>query len=261
MATERKRPGSGKRKARELHAARAAKVVDPVQTRRQKMIADGSLILADLSKQAPNNSYCPPTEYSDTEFTCVDCGKEEVWTVRQQQWWYEVAKGSINAGAIRCRDCRRIDRLVKKAAQWPLSKKPIAVVLETDDSQTRRMKQILTKLDPELVMVSRPTTRGWDRGIWHVLPGTRFISLGSEWLACDEWSSQTTGKFVSYLQHQRLRRPMLFHGSTTDLKRKVAESVRLAGWKVVEVDGSKADWIESDWRDAVSSLLKLKNAG
>ena len=68
------------------------------------MPSDG--IPADLGQQAPNNSYAPPTFYRDYEFTCVDCGRREVWTAEQQKWWYEVAKGSIYSGAKRCRDCR-----------------------------------------------------------------------------------------------------------------------------------------------------------
>jgi hypothetical protein len=67
-------------------------------------------ITADPSKQAPNNSYSPPLFYEDRPFVCVDCGKEEVWTAKQQQWWYEVARGSIYSGAIRCRACRRKSR-------------------------------------------------------------------------------------------------------------------------------------------------------
>ncbi|MEX1095674.1 MAG: zinc-ribbon domain-containing protein [Planctomycetales bacterium] len=65
-------------------------------------------MLADLSKQVPNNSYGPPVLfYVDKPFACIDCGKDEVWTARQQQWYYEVAKGSLYATAVRCRDCRR----------------------------------------------------------------------------------------------------------------------------------------------------------
>lgn len=64
-------------------------------------------IAADLSQQAPNNSYSPPLYYEDREFTCVDCGREEVWTAGQQKWWYEVAKGPIFSTAIRCRACRQ----------------------------------------------------------------------------------------------------------------------------------------------------------
>ncbi len=229
--------------------------------RREKMLADGSLIMADLSKQAPNNSYSPPTEYRDTEFTCVDCGKEEVWTAQQQQWWYEVAKGPINGRAIRCRDCRRIDRIVKKAAQWPLQKKPIVVVLETESSIIRRMKKVLSDLDSELIVVSELTTRGWDQGLWHVLPGTRFISFGSYWLSCNERHSKAAGELQKSFLHQRLRRPILFHGTATCLSQETAESLRQAGWNAVEVDCTKADGIESDWRDNVSSFLKLNRPG
>lgn len=71
-------------------------------------------ISADLSKQAPNNSYSPLLFYEDTPFVCVDCGKEEIWTAKQQQWWYEVAKGSIYSGAIRCRACRQARRAKRK---------------------------------------------------------------------------------------------------------------------------------------------------
>lgn len=71
-------------------------------------------ILADRSQQAPNNSYGPPAYYEDLKFRCVDCGKREVWTAEQQQWWYEVAKGPIYATATRCRNCRQKRRLAKE---------------------------------------------------------------------------------------------------------------------------------------------------
>jgi len=71
-------------------------------------------IPADPSKQAPNNSYSPLEFYEDTPFVCVDCGKEEIWTAKQQQWWYEVAKGSIYSRATRCRTCRRARRARRK---------------------------------------------------------------------------------------------------------------------------------------------------
>ena len=68
-------------------------------------------IQADLTRQAPNNSYGGgPLYYEDMEFTCTDCGRRETWTDRQQQWWYEVAKGPIYSTAIRCRACRRARR-------------------------------------------------------------------------------------------------------------------------------------------------------
>jgi hypothetical protein len=64
---------------------------------------------------APHNSYFDPDfaargYYLDQPFTCVDCGKDEVWTATQQKWWYEVAKGDVFTTARRCRICRRRDR-------------------------------------------------------------------------------------------------------------------------------------------------------
>jgi putative zinc ribbon protein len=67
-------------------------------------------IAADLSRQAPNNSYSPPTFYEDMPFTCVDCGAEELWTAEQQKWWYEEAKGPVQSTAVRCRACRQARR-------------------------------------------------------------------------------------------------------------------------------------------------------
>ena len=45
--------------------------------------------------------------YLDYEFNCKDCGKVEVWTGRQQKWWYEVARGEMEQTAVRCRSCRQ----------------------------------------------------------------------------------------------------------------------------------------------------------
>jgi len=76
-----------------------------------------SRIPADTSQQAPNNSYSPKLFYEDTPFTCVDCGKEEIWTAKQQKWWHEVAKGEIYSRAIRCRGCRQALRRAKNREQ------------------------------------------------------------------------------------------------------------------------------------------------
>jgi len=89
---------------------------DLVSRRREKKrIAENSAVPgippgaveADTSRQVPNNSYnLPPTFYIVIAFKCCDCGSEEVWTAEQQKWFYEVAKGTLYATAVRCRDCR-----------------------------------------------------------------------------------------------------------------------------------------------------------
>lgn len=59
----------------------------------------------------PNNSYdAPPAFYVDKPFKCIDCGTEEVWTAKQQKWYYEQEKGTLYATAVRCRACRRKNR-------------------------------------------------------------------------------------------------------------------------------------------------------
>jgi hypothetical protein len=67
---------------------------------------------ADPAKLLHDTTYGPrPRFYVDRPFTCVDCGKVEVWTAAEQKWWYEEAKGKIASQANRCGDCRRKRRL------------------------------------------------------------------------------------------------------------------------------------------------------
>ena len=65
-------------------------------------------VMANWDELKHNNTYGPlPNFYVDRAFTCEDCGSEELWTAKQQKWWYEVAKGNINTTAIRCLPCRK----------------------------------------------------------------------------------------------------------------------------------------------------------
>ena len=56
-----------------------------------------------------------PLFYVDKEYECRDCNSHEVWTAKQQRWWYEIAKGNIDSVAVRCRKCRRIIRDKREA--------------------------------------------------------------------------------------------------------------------------------------------------
>ena len=67
------------------------------------------MVVADQSALAHNNTYgLLPLFYTDQSFICRDCGSHEVWTAKQQKWWYEIAKGHIDSTAVRCRPCRKI---------------------------------------------------------------------------------------------------------------------------------------------------------
>lgn len=108
---------SGKQKRQKLIEKRAAVRAENERLRLEKLANEGRLangceiprdaVAADLSQQAPNNSYAPPLYYEDIEFTCVDCGSQQVWLAKDRKWYYEVAKGSIYAGPKRCRPCRK----------------------------------------------------------------------------------------------------------------------------------------------------------
>jgi hypothetical protein len=69
------------------------------------------MVASDHSQLAHNNTYgLLPDFYIDKPFICRDCGAQEVWTAKQQKWWYEIAKGHIDSQAVRCRPCRFIER-------------------------------------------------------------------------------------------------------------------------------------------------------
>ena len=70
------------------------------------------VVAADPGKLSHDNTYGGrPRFYVDKPFTCIDCGKEEVWAASDQKWWYEEAKGKIATRANRCLPCRRKRRL------------------------------------------------------------------------------------------------------------------------------------------------------
>lgn len=72
----------------------------------------------DASKLNMGNTYsAAPEYYYDIEFDCRDCGSHQLWTAKQQKWWYEEAGGYFFAGAVRCRDCRITERERKRQAR------------------------------------------------------------------------------------------------------------------------------------------------
>lgn len=66
-----------------------------------------SAVPANHSQLSHINTYeSLPEFYLDQPFTCRKCSKREIWKARDQQWYYEVAKGHIEARALECHDCR-----------------------------------------------------------------------------------------------------------------------------------------------------------
>ena len=75
-------------------------------------------VMADPQALQHNHIFSPlPLFYVDKPFTCKDCGAEQIWTAKQQKWWYEVVKGNIETTAIRCRPCRKLEQVRKAEAR------------------------------------------------------------------------------------------------------------------------------------------------
>ncbi|MCZ6869960.1 MAG: zinc-ribbon domain containing protein [Gammaproteobacteria bacterium] len=76
-----------------------------------------SAVPADPSKLDHINTYGQlPEFYIDRPFSCRQCGKREIWRARDQKWYYEEAKGHIDAVAVECHDCRKAKKAGRSSA-------------------------------------------------------------------------------------------------------------------------------------------------
>jgi hypothetical protein len=122
---------SGKQRRQELEAKRQARAAEAVAATAAAKKLDRDAILrnqrragaaVDVDRLASTNSYGRPAfvergYYVDQPFTCRSCGLDEVWTARQQKWWYEIAQGDVWTAATRCRACRKRERDRKSEAR------------------------------------------------------------------------------------------------------------------------------------------------
>ena len=87
---------------RELREADRVQQLHPEQQRNHP-----SAVPADPAKLDHINTYgALPDYYIDQPFVCRLCGKREIWQAAAQKWYYEEAKGHIDARAVECHDCR-----------------------------------------------------------------------------------------------------------------------------------------------------------
>src|SRR6187399_1487955 len=87
----------------ELREAERVLGLSPIQQRNHP-----SAVPADYSKLSHINTYGSlPEFYLDRPFTCRKCGNRKIWKANDQKWYYEEAKGHIDAVAVECHDCRK----------------------------------------------------------------------------------------------------------------------------------------------------------
>lgn len=90
--------------------------LDPVQQRHHP-----SAVAADPARLSHINTYGSlPEFYLDRPFACRKCGKTEIWKARDQKWYYEEAKGHIDARAVECHDCRMARKQARADGGSPL---------------------------------------------------------------------------------------------------------------------------------------------
>lgn len=99
---------NGKKRRQEILDRRHGRMQYQANTNAVGLAAPRGSVIADHAALSHNNT-CGrlPRFYMDRVFFCADCGIEQIWTAKQQKWWYEIAKGNINSTAIRCRPGRK----------------------------------------------------------------------------------------------------------------------------------------------------------
>ncbi|MGH8707849.1 MAG: zinc-ribbon domain containing protein [Burkholderiales bacterium] len=89
--------------AKQLREAERIAALHPLQQR-----THATTLAADPSKLTHINTYGSlPEYYIDRPFTCRRCGRREIWLARDQKWYYEEARGHMDAKAVECHACRR----------------------------------------------------------------------------------------------------------------------------------------------------------
>jgi hypothetical protein len=109
---------SSKQKRQKLKRTRAKRKAELAHAELRAGLNQGTIIAVDKAKIF-SRSVLPriPDYYRDTWFRCKDCGAQDLWTAKQQQRWYEEQRGEIEAIAIRCRACRRKEKLRCESAR------------------------------------------------------------------------------------------------------------------------------------------------
>ena len=100
---------SPKQARAEIKQARLVRAVQQAAGYPAALHAAAGAVAADTALLARINHGCGhlPAHYADRAFHCIDCGAQQVWTGKQQKWWYEVIQAPIESRAVRCLSCRR----------------------------------------------------------------------------------------------------------------------------------------------------------
>ncbi|ABC31270.1 conserved hypothetical protein [Hahella chejuensis KCTC 2396] len=108
---------SGLQRRKEIKAARLERVKRSEVDVYSEVVPKGALPANTEILREINPLERLPNFYIDRHFICKDCESHEIWTAKQQKWWYEIARGSIASKAVRCRSCRYKEKRRKEEAR------------------------------------------------------------------------------------------------------------------------------------------------
>ena len=109
---------SGKQRRTEIMQKRRARIPVKESFDVYSLPVPAGAVLDDQDALSHNRNYIfLPLFYVDYAFNCRDCGCEQIWTGKQQKWWYEIMQGNIDSVAVRCRPCRKKEQQRKKLAR------------------------------------------------------------------------------------------------------------------------------------------------
>jgi len=71
-----------------------------------------SVVIANIEKQ--KYSTFPRTLYVDIKKQCIQCKRSFIFFALEQKYWYEILGFYIDADCVKCIDCRKKERMIKK---------------------------------------------------------------------------------------------------------------------------------------------------
>jgi hypothetical protein len=114
---------------------------------RERLFAE-SVLVADATKQ--NYSVFPCEFYVDVLRTCRDCSRPFIFFAREQRYWYETLRFSIDADCVLCSPCRRDARSVRRRLRR---------YSDLRHKQTRSPKELMFLVDDGAYLVARGVLR------------------------------------------------------------------------------------------------------
>jgi hypothetical protein len=100
-----------------------------------------SVIIADIEKQ--NYSTFPRTLYVDIKKQCIQCKRSFIFFALEQKYWYEILGFYIDTDCVKCIDCRKKEREIKKMA---VAYETLLKKEEKNDFEISELKKIALEL-------------------------------------------------------------------------------------------------------------------